>query len=230
MTFIQDLLALLAPRICLLCKQPLEEAEEHLCTHCFDALPKYPIRGEGLLFLSHRHWGKVNSERAASIFPYVKDSRVQALIWAIKYERYTALGKMLSRYGATKLMEVGFFDGMDAIIPLPLHPKKEKKRGHNQCMIIAQGIADVTGLEVISPLIRQTNDKSQTTHKRWDERWDNLSAPFVNTAPEQTDGKHILLVDDVFTSGATIAQAVKAIHANSPSAQCSIFTLAAVRG
>ena len=130
---------------------------------------------------------------------------------------------------ATELMERGFFEGIDLIIPVPLSKKKRRARGYNQCDYIAEGLSQVTGIAIdTTSVIRHIANETQT-HKQREARWKNVEDVFSVASAKNLKGKHILLIDDVLTTGATLSSCGKSILATVPDVRLSIFTLACAK-
>lgn len=199
-----DFISLLFPRLCYACGNHLLRNENLICTECYVVIPRtnYHISVENPV--AQLFWGRCRIEKAAAFSFYNKGSRIKNLIHNFKYKGVKEVGYELGRIYALSLMSSGFINDIDLIIPVPLHPSKKRIRGFNQSDIISAGIADVTGLPVnTSSLIRTTVSATQTTRSRY-ERWTNVEGIFRVTDPEIVRGRHILLVDDVITTGSTI--------------------------
>ena len=125
---------------------------------------------------------------------------------------------------AKELVSAGFFDGIELIVPLPLSKKKLRQRGYNQCDYIAYGISQVTGIPVESDCVERTRANETQTHKNREERWQNVKGIFAVNNVEALQGKHILLIDDVLTTGATLASCASSLVA--AGCKVSVFTLA----
>jgi len=150
-------------------------------------------------------------ERAAAFSFYTRDSRIRKLIHQLKYRGIRDIGFELGRIYARSLKASGFLEGIDFLIPVPLHKSKERKRGFNQSLMICCGISDVTGLTIdTSTLVRRSITKTQTKKSRYD-RWTNVEGIFRVTDGEKLRNRHILLVDDVITTGSTIEACVSEI-------------------
>lgn len=163
--------------------------------------------------------------RATAYFYYHKEGRYSELIHHLKYYDHPETGIYLGRVAATELKKSDFFDGIDLIVPVPLSKKKKRKRGYNQCDYIAQGISEIIGVSTHSKCIERTADNDTQTHKGLHERWKNTEGIFRITNLDILTGKHILLVDDVATTGATLHACISALL-TVPNVRVSVFALA----
>lgn len=163
--------------------------------------------------------------RATAYFHYYKNGKYSNLIHHLKYYEHPEVGTYLGRLAATEIKASGFFDGIDIIIPVPLSKKKQHQRGYNQCDYIARGISEATGIPLRTDCIERTIDTDTQTRKGRMERWKNAKGIFRVTTPSALKGKHILLVDDVATTGATLHACLSALLAAS-NIRISVFTLA----
>jgi ComF family protein len=156
---------------------------------------------------------------------FEKEGKAQQLIHSFKYYGNKSLAEYLGRIAAIELKEYGFYASVDTIIPIPLHPKKEKKRGYNQSGLIASGISSVYRCDVDRTSIIRTADTTTQTCKSVYERHVNVEKIFKLTNMENLSGKHILLVDDVMTTGATTSACIETLS-EIPGIKISIFSLA----
>jgi ComF family protein len=178
--------------------------------------------------LEQAFWGRCHIERAAAFSVYNRGSRIRKLIHALKYKGRKETGTMLGKLYGVILAESGFTEGIDIIVPVPLHPARQRERGYNQSEYIAAGLSEATGLPVRSDIIRRLEQTaSQTKHGRYD-RWENVQGLFVVSNPEEICGRHILVVDDVITTGSTIEACVNALH-GSDDVRVSVVALAAAQ-
>jgi len=153
-------------------------------------------------------WGRCKVESAAAFSYYNKGSRIRNLIHNLKYKGIKEIGFELGRIYGLSLKSSGFTQSIDLIIPVPLHPAKKRSRGFNQSEIIADGISGATGIQVnCKAVIRIVSSSTQTKRSRY-ERWVNVEGIFSITDPELIRGKHILLIDDVITTGATMESCI----------------------
>ena len=219
-----SLLHLFYPQTCLLCGNPLVCDEQFLCLHCHCNLPKTKY------YLNKRNpsrdlfagYTQVN-EVVAYLF-FEKEGTTQQLIHALKYKGNKALAAYLGRTAAVELKAEGVYASMDTILPVPLHPEKQKRRGYNQSEWIAKGFAAVYGCDInAKSLKRITNTQSQTLKSVYD-RHLNVENIFYLTDPYALHGKHVLLIDDVLTTGATTSSCIEALL-TVPGIKISVFAL-----
>lgn len=225
MNWIKDLISLLFPRYCKVCKRRLMHSEEHLCINCLLELPRthYEQTPNNLLMQHFIEWPEV--VRATAYFHYYKEGRYSNLIHHLKYYDHPEVGTYLGRLAATELKESQFFDGINLIIPVPLSLKRYRQRGYNQSDYIARGISEVTNIPLRTDCITRTVDTETQTHKSQKERWKSTKDIFQVTNSEALKGKHILLIDDVSTTGATLHACTSALL-TLPGVRISIFALA----
>jgi ComF family protein len=199
-----DFISLLFPRLCYACGDHLLRNENLICTECYVVIPRTNYHLENENPVAQLFWGRCMIEKAAAFSFYNKGSRIRNLIHNLKYRGIKEIGFELGRIYGLSLKSSGFTEDIDIIIPVPLHPSKKRIRGFNQSDIISSGIGDATGLPVYAnSLIRVTGSETQTKRPRY-ERWTNVEGIFNVIDPEIIIGRHILLVDDVITTGSTI--------------------------
>ncbi|MBQ5896288.1 MAG: ComF family protein [Bacteroidaceae bacterium] len=223
MKWISDLVDLIFPRHCAVCGEVLSREERDICLNCLCTLPK--IEPHHKEEIEKTFWGKVEIERATSFMYYRKGSPYNALIHKLKYRNAPPIGVRLGAMAADDILESGYFNDITLIVPLPLSKKKLRKRGYNQCDYIASGISEKTGIPVATGLIKRTKANETQTHKTRDERWENVEGIFTVIKPEELEKQHILLVDDILTTGATLCSCANAIK-SSCDCKVSILTLA----
>ena len=222
MKWISDLIDFILPRHCAVCGEVLSRGEQEICLNCLLALPLIDDAHCGEI--EKLFWGIVPVERAASYFYYRKGSPFNNLLHHLKYKNRPQIGVMLAKNAATELLTKGFFNGVELILPLPLSKKKERSRGYNQCDYIAEGLSQVTGIPVVRGCITRTKANETQTHKNRQERWKNVEGIFAVSNPDAVRGKHVLLIDDVLTTGATISDCARALVR--AGCRVTIFTLA----
>ncbi|CCZ69717.1 phosphoribosyltransferase [Bacteroides sp. CAG:702] len=157
-------------------------------------------------------WGRFPIERASSLFYYAKGGTVARILYAMKYDGQRKLCVKMGEWIGSELLPTGFFDGIDCLLPVPLFRTRERKRGYNQSELLARGIAEKTGLPVCRNAIYRLRNNATQTHKSGYARWLNVEELFCATADAASlAGKHILLVDDVLTTGATLTACADAL-------------------
>jgi ComF family protein len=199
-----DFISLLFPRLCYACGDQLLRNENLICTQCYISIPRtnYHLTEDNPV--EKLFWGRCNISKAAAFSFYNKGSRIRKLIHNLKYNGIKEIGYELGKIYGQSLMDSGFTIDMDLIIPVPLHPSRQKKRGFNQSEYISRGLAEVTGLPFdVKTLVRIELSDTQTKRSRY-ERWMNVEGIFALTDSQKLRGKHILLVDDVITTGSTV--------------------------
>jgi ComF family protein len=203
-----DFISLLFPRLCYACSNHLLRNESLICTGCYVSIPRtnYHLQAENPV--AQLFWGRCMVEKAAAFSFYTRGSRIRNLIHKLKYSGIKEIGYELGRIYAVPLKASGFTAGIDLIIPVPLHPSKKRIRGFNQSEYISEGVSAVTGLPVdTGSLLRILKSATQTKRTRY-ERWTNVEGIFSVADAGAIRGKHILLVDDVITTGSTIESCV----------------------
>ncbi|MCS6934476.1 MAG: hypothetical protein NZM35_04900 [Chitinophagales bacterium] len=199
------------PRICAGCGTALRGSEDFICIGCETELPYtyYWQNPDNRLMM--RFAGRVQLQMACSLLHFKKQSIVQGLIHHIKYKRRTdialSLGKMLGRY-----IHASISDLPDLIVPVPLHAHRLKQRGYNQCDYIAQGLSEALRVPFRTDVLVRPLENISQTKKRKFERWENVSGIFAVRDPLPLKNKHVLLVDDVVTTGATAESCILALQ------------------
>ena len=199
-----DMIGLLFPNLCNGCGLSLYPTEKVICTHCLYDLPYTDFHLHSDNRVAKQLWTRLPFEAAMAMLYFKKGTKVQQLIHNLKYNGKTEVGHHLGNLLGEKLALSVNYKAIDYIIPVPLHPKKERTRGYNQSVCIADGIAEVLGVPVHKTLlIRKKITETQTRKSRFI-RYENMLSVFELLEPEQLHHKHILLVDDVITTGATL--------------------------
>lgn len=218
----------LMPRLCPVCRLPLVAGEESLCLACDMMLPLTN-------FHQNPDWNPMHERlmchapvsRAAAMFYYERMSDYSAIIQEFKYNGLTRLGRSMMRRYARELNQSGFFDGVDALQPVPLNFFKEVARGYNQSEVLAQGVRDVTGIR-IADLLKAHRHSSQTRMNA-SERLENARLAYSIRRGVTAVPTHILLIDDIITTGATVSACAELLHAAYPRAQLSVLSLCLTR-
>ena len=208
MQIIRHFFGLIYPELCEACGESLNSDEKTFCLSCLYHLPRTNYWNEDKNPLEQMFWGRVKLEHVCALFFFGKGSRYRNLLHKLKYKGQTEIGVKLGQQLGQELKISSLYDSINVIVPVPLHPKKLYKRGYNQSEQIAKGIAQATGWELnTTALIRNVFTETQTRKTKM-ERWENVAEVFSVKMPEELKNKHILLVDDVLTTGATIEACV----------------------
>lgn len=189
----------------------MSQGEEVLCVRCQADLPRVRTISFEENDIARIFWGLVPIEKGISFFHYTPHSPHSRILFELKYHNHPEVGKTMGRMMAEELKATNFFNGIDLIVPIPLSRKKERQRGYNQSDWIAWGISEATGIPTdTTSVVRTKSNPSQTTldHRQ---RRENVRDIFAVRHPGNLEGRHILLVDDVITTGATILSCAEAI-------------------
>jgi ComF family protein len=206
-SFIDDFISLLYPRVCAACGNSLFKNEEVICTFCLYHLPKtnYHLMDDSPL--DKVFWGRAQLAQTAALYNFQKKGKVQHLIHQLKYKGRMDVGVYMGKILGADLVKTEAFQDITKVIPVPLHPAKQRKRGYNQSEQIAIGLAKAMNIEMdATSFVRTFNTETQTRKSRF-ARWENVKEIFKVTTPDELANRHILLVDDVITTGATLESA-----------------------
>ena len=203
---LKKLFSLFFPRLCVVCGKSLIPAEKILCLGCASDLPKsgYWLLEENILTHLFRESQEIPVEHVSSFLYYTKESPYHQLLIRLKYKGETQIGVELGRWFGTELKHAPLYQTIEAIIPVPLHPKKERKRGYNQSQLFAEGISSVTGWALETKVLKRTRHTATQTKLNRKERQKNVTGAFSLCNEERIADKHVLLVDDILTTGSTL--------------------------
>lgn len=204
-SFLTKVLDFVSPRLCVICGRRLLPSQPLLCSHCTLHLPvtNYylsPLDNP----MARLFWGLFPIERASALFFYEPKASTRELIYDLKYRGFPMIGEEMGALIARRYQPAGFFEGVDAIIPVPLTRRRRWQRGYNQSEMLARGIREVTGLPILTDVLKRTSFKGSQTKKNQWERRENVDGVFRLVRQDDIRGKHILLIDDIITTGATI--------------------------
>jgi ComF family protein len=219
-----DTVHLFYPKICTGCGSDLLSDDQLLCLLCINQLPHTNFAQHANNPLEKIFWGRIPLLAAHSEFYFAKETLIQELIHQLKYRGNQDIGYFLGQLMGNSLLNSNRFKNLDYLIPLPLYPEKERKRGFNQAAVICNGISAQMNIPVMKDnVIRRLFTETQTKKHRT-ERWENVADSFQVKDPNLLSGKNILLVDDVVTTGATLEACGHAIDQNA-SVKLSVATL-----
>jgi ComF family protein len=204
----------------------MEGGEGFLCITCQWEMPLTGFEDMADNPVARRFWGLVPVRNATAFLWFSDGSGFRRVVHSFKYGGRWALARDMGRWFGGVLVDRDAYGGVDVIVPVPLHPLKFMRRGYNQSAYIAHGMSRSIGVPVDTrAVVRRINNPSQTLTATHDERWANVEGIFAVRHPERLAGKHILLVDDVLTTGATIGSCAEAIVTAVPDCRLSIATL-----
>lgn len=239
--FLTRLFDLIAPRTCAVCGCRLSAEESVLCAPCHLHLPLThfwlsPHDNP----MARLFWGQVplaggnpgqrpnSMERAAALFFYEPHAPASRIIYDMKYHGHRNVAEDMGRIAAQTMMDSGFFSGIDVIVPIPLTRRRQWKRGYNQSREMARGVSELTGIPVRTDIAKRvTFGGSQTRRHLW-ERKENVETAFRLTSPEKASGRHILIIDDVVTTGSTVAACARQL-CQAPGVRISVLSLGFTR-
>lgn len=226
LSHLRDLSQLFFPETCEVCNNSLRYGEHLICTDCMLDLPKIYMHNKEHNPTEKHFVGQVPFVRATSFFNYQKNTKYAHLVQKLKYQHRDDIGIWLGEMFAIALQNSGFLDGIDAIVPVPLHPRRERKRGYNQSSVLAQGIANITPIEVLEgAVIRKIYTQTQT-RKNKEERLQNVQEIFSVVNATSLENKHVLILDDVITTGATCLSCAETVLKESNVKAISIASIA----
>ncbi|MBT8260204.1 MAG: ComF family protein [Bacteroidia bacterium] len=224
----KSLINLFYPKICYACNNVLTDNENGICTVCRHELPVTNYHLEDNNQVEKVFFGRVKIIHATSLFWFQKKGMVQQLLHNLKYRGHEEIGKILGQWLGYELKNSSKFKDIDLVIPVPLHKSRQRKRGYNQVAKFAQEIANqLDALYVDYILVKTIPTKTQVFKTRFS-RWDDSKAMFNLKHSEELKGKHILLVDDIITTGATIESCANVLlnHKFNKDIKISVATMA----
>lgn len=212
------------PRRCHLCGTILSDTEHYLCATCIARLPRTLYHLSDMNPMEQRFAGIIPFEHATGHFFYSASSELAQLMHDLKYRHYRGLAQAIGEIIASELFTSPFLSDIDAIMPVPMYFIKKARRGYNQTEEIAKGVAEITGKPILTNLkaIRPHRTQTKLTLAQ---RRRNTSGIFRLDRPQEISGKHLLLLDDVCTTGSTLTNAAEAILTASPTTRLSLLTV-----
>lgn len=198
------LLDLLFPRLCLACEAHLPPGKEIICLFCQHRLPRTDFHLLRENPFTERFWGRLPLQHASSLYHFNKGGRVQRLVHQLKYHHQPEVGYQLGLLHGRQLSVSPHYAQLDLIVPVPLHPKKQHLRGYNQSDCYARGLSEILKIPWSGTVLSRRMYTQTQTRKSREERLNNVEDAFELRQPDLIKGRHILLVDDVITTGATL--------------------------
>ena len=224
-TLFHDLVGLVLPRCCAGCDRPLMRAENCICLHCLQDLPRTRFHDDPWNRVEQLFFGRFPFTAASAFLQFTRDGMVQRMLHRLKYQGDRPTGIELGNRMALELMTSARFSSVDTIMAVPLHPRKLHQRGYNQAQVLVDGMREVWPLrDPGAELLRIVRTTTQTRKGRMD-RWRNVEDAFQLGDPGALRDAHVLLVDDVITTGATIEACARRLQ-DVPGIRISVFTCA----
>ena len=203
-SFFSRLIDLIAPRCCAICGCRLSITEQTLCSSCDRHIPRtWYERSPYDNMMNRLYWKQIPIEKTSALFFYNAQAPVSKAIYDLKYHHCPEIGVSLGEIAAREFSHENFFEGIDTIIPVPLTKKRQHNRGYNQSMMIAKGISNVTGIKINNNIVKRTLFRESQTHKDVIDRKENVKDAFSIINTKEITNRHVLLVDDIVTTGAT---------------------------
>ncbi|HLO92502.1 MAG: ComF family protein [Chloroflexota bacterium] len=220
-----SLTSLFYPRTCFACGKGLFAHEEVLCTDCIHGLPETDFHLMPENPVINQFYGKINFSAAASFYYFTKGGKVQQLVHNLKYKGHRQIGEYAGNLYGSRLAESPLFSDIHDILPIPLHPSRLKQRGYNQAEYFARGLAKPLSAKVHTDVLVRVHASETQTHKSRFNRWENVKDIFQLQSTTGLEGKHLLLVDDVITTGSTLEAAGHVLF-QIPDVKISVCSLA----
>lgn len=224
MNALGSILEFIFPRKCHICGVTLGDTERYICATCLSRMPRTLFHRQPDNAMEQRFMGQFPYRQATGHFFYSRGSELAVLMHDLKYHRFPGLARYLGEVVATELLPTGFLSDIDVMVPVPMHPLKQARRGYNQTIEIARGISRVTSIEVAQNLHAVKSHRTQTS-MTLEQRLKNTQGVFGVRRPDELDGKGVLLIDDVCTTGATLSAAATALTEACPNIELSLLTL-----
>ena len=224
-TYLADFVSLLFPELCAACRETLMANEHLICTACRYNLPFTNFHLQADNIVARQFWGKIPLEAAYAMCYFTKGGSIQNLMHQFKYKGMQQIGNLLGNMAGDQLNKNPIFASVDMVIPVPLHKTRMRQRGYNQSACFAEGLAQkLPAVVEVDNLVRKTATETQTHRSRF-ARFENMQEVFAVINPERLINKHVLLVDDIVTTGSTLeACAVQLLKI--PGLKLSIATIA----
>jgi ComF family protein len=224
-----DLINLFYPPLCHACEQPLVYGEAHICLDCQFHLPQTDFTNDVKNAVTEKFEGRIPLVTGTALYYFTKISRTQQLIHHIKYKDKREAAIYLGQILGEKIAQSSHYQGIDLIVPVPMYARKQQLRGYNQAELFANGLNDILHIKVENKALIKTKMTDTQTHKNRLQRLENTEDVYAVTTPSVFEGKNVLLVDDVLTTGATLEACALAILTNTKDVRISIATIACAK-
>lgn len=223
---IRSISHMIYPEVCLICTKELTTSEKSICSFCYEDLhfthfEKYTESTS----LDKLFWGRVSIEASYALLYFEKGQSTQQLLHALKYKSNPHVGIEFGRIIGRRIKKMNGFKKIDLLIPVPIHPKKEFIRGYNQSEQIANGVSEIMNIPVDPHFLKKRSHTGSQTKRGRFARWDNVVNNFM-LKKNRSNPKHIAIIDDVITTGATLEALIRSIQKNYPDIRISIISLA----
>ena len=228
-SLITDVLDLILPSRCAGCDEPLLRVENAICTGCRMELPYtrfHDLKGNQVERL---FWGRVDLHAASSMLFFERSSKVQRMMHRLKYKADHSIGLELGRLMAKEIKGSERLKDVEAIVPVPLHRSRQRSRGFNQSFVISTGMGEVLEIPALEHGLERVERTTSQTRKGRLQRWQNVKAAFKVNDSKALTKKHVLLIDDVVTTGATLEGCAHMLL-ELPETKVSVFTVACAQG
>lgn len=228
MRLLTDVLRLLGdymfPRQCHVCGADLSGDDRYICPVCLAAMPRTLYHREPDNAMERRFMGQFPYRQASGHFFYSRESEIARLMHDLKYHRFRGLARYLGEVVGTELLPTGFLSDIDVVLPVPMHWLKQGRRGYNQTVEIARGLSAVSGIRVADNLRAIRSHRTQT-RLTLAQRLKNTEGVFLLERPEEINHKGVLLLDDVCTTGTTLASAAIELTSKAPDVRLSLLSI-----
>ena len=217
-------LHMLFPHVCAGCGNDIISSQNIICISCLHAMPETQFQFFQTNPVEKGFWGRINLQAATAQYYFTKESLMQILMHEMKYKGNKSLGIYLGRLMGEQIIQSERFTGIESLIPLPLYPSRERKRGYNQAELLCRGMSEIMMIPVLNDVIVRNKFTDSQTKKGRIERWKNMEGKFEIINADAISNRHVLLVDDVITTGATM-EACGTELLNVPGATLSVASL-----